>query len=98
MPRTRAPYPLEFRREAVQLVRSSGKSIKQIADDLGVTDQTLRNWIAQAEVDVGAREGIKTDEREELRRLRREVRILREEREILKKAASFFARESEPSR
>jgi transposase len=98
MPRTRPPYPLEFRREAVQLLRSSGKSPKEIATDLGVSDQTLRNWATQEDVDVGRREGAKSEELEELRRLRRENRILREEREILKKAATFFARESEQNR
>jgi transposase len=67
----------------------------QVALDLGVSNQTLRNWIKQADVDAGRREGLTTDEREELRRLRRENRTLLQEREILKKAAAFFARESE---
>ena len=74
---------------------SSERSIAQVARDLGVSDQTLRNWIKQADVDAGKREGLTTDEREELRRLRRENRTLLQEREILKKAAAFFARESE---
>jgi transposase len=89
------PYPPEFRREAVQLTRTSGRSIAQVARDLGVSNQTLRNWIKQADVDAGKREGLTTDEREELRSLRRENRTLLQEREILKKAAAFFARESE---
>lgn len=95
MPPTKPPYPPEFRREAVQLVRTSDRSIAQVARDLGVSDQTLRNWIKQADVDAGKREGLSTEEREELRRLRRENRTLLQEREILKKAAVFFARESE---
>jgi transposase len=95
MPRSRPPYPPEFRREAVELVRSSGRSLKQIARDLGVSEQTLRNWVRQVEVDAGKREGLTSDERDELRRLRREVRVVAEERDILKKAAAFFAKESE---
>ena len=95
MPPTKSPYPPEFRREAVQLVRTSDRSIAQVARDLGVSDQTLRNWIKQADVDAGKCEGLTTEEREELRRLRRENRTLLQEREILKKAAVFFARESE---
>lgn len=95
MPPTKPPYPPEFRREAVQLARSAERSIAQVARDLGVSDQTLRNWIKQADVDAGRREGLTSEEREELRRLRRENRTLLQEREILKKAAAFFARESE---
>jgi len=95
MPRTKPPYPPEFRREAVELARSSGKPIAQVARDLGVSGQTLHTWIKQSDVDAGKREGLTTEEREELRRLRRENRTLVQEREILKKAAAFFARESE---
>jgi transposase len=98
MPRTRPPYPEQFRREAVELVRRSGQPVKEIAKDLGVTEQSLRNWVKQYEVDVGARHGLSSDEREELRRLRRENRKLREEREILAKATAFFATESDRSR
>jgi transposase len=77
----------EFKAEAVLLARSSPeRSIRQLAYELGIADQTLRNWIRQVEIDRGEREGLTTQEREELRRLRRENRILREEREILKKA------------
>ena len=98
MPRSRPPYPEQFRREAVELARTSGRTIKEIAADLGVTEQSLRNWVKQQEVDVGKRPGISSDEREELRRLRRENRVLREEREILKKAAAFFVKESDQTR
>jgi transposase len=88
-----APYPLEFRREAVALLKGSGKSVPQLAAELGVSPQSLRNWARQIDVDEGKAAGLTSDEREELRRLRREGRTLAEEREILKKAAAFFAKE-----
>ena len=88
-----APYPLEFRQEAVALLRRSGKSVPQLASELGISPQSLRNWARQIDVDEGRRDGLSSDEREELRRLRREVRTLTEEREILKKAAVFFAKD-----
>jgi transposase len=93
MPKT-PPYSSEFRAEAVRLLRSSGRPIPQLSKELGVSEQSLRNWSRQVEVDDGRAPGLTTDEREELRRLRREVKTLAEEREILKKAAAFFARES----
>lgn len=98
MPQTKPPYPRQFRAEAVRLVRESGKPMAQIARDLGVSVESLRNWTRQAEIDAGEREGLTTAEREELTRLRRENRILREEREILKKAAAFFAKETDRTR
>ena len=88
------PYPLEFRREAVALLKSSGKSAPQLAGELGISPQSLRNWSRQIDVDAGQAAGLSSDEREELRRLRRELKIVTEEREILKKAAAFFAKDS----
>ncbi len=94
MPRTRPPYPEEFRREAVELVRS-GRSMRDVAESLGVSAQTLRNWSKQIDVDAGRREGLSSDDQEELSKLRRRVRVLEQEREILKKAAAFFAKEND---
>ena len=98
MSKSRAPYPVEFRKEAVQLARTSGRPNAKIARDLGMTAETLRIWLKQVAVDEGRAEGLTTEERDELRRLRRDNRILREEREILKKAAAFFAKESDTTR
>ncbi len=92
-PSHRAPYPPEFRARAIDLVRASGLRPAQVARDLGITPETLRLWLKQAAIDAGERAGLTTDERTELARLRREVVVLREEREILKKAAAFFAQE-----
>jgi len=89
------PYPEEFKREAVELLRSSGRPLAQVARELGVSTESLRLWRKQAEIDAGERDGLSSDERAELRELRREVRVLRQERELLKKAAAFFAKESE---
>jgi transposase len=89
-----APCPIEFRREAVALLKSSGKTVPQLAAELGISPQSLRNWSRQIDVDEGKASGLTSDEREELRRLRRELRTVTEEREILKKAAAFFAKES----
>ncbi len=72
---------------------SSDKSLARISRELDVAEQTLRNWRKQEEIDEGEREGLSTDEKEELRRLRRENKILRQEKEVLRKAAAFFARE-----
>ena len=88
------PYPPEFRREAVELYRGAGRPLSEIAAGLGISTETLRVWVRQAEIDAGEREGLSSGEREELRRLRRENRVLQQERDLLKKAAAFFARES----
>jgi transposase len=96
VPRTRPPYPEEFKREAIELVRLTGKSVRQVATDLGISEASLRGWIKQADADAGKRPGgLSSEEREELRQLRRENRTLRMEREILKKAAAFFAKETD---
>jgi transposase len=89
-----APYPPEFREESVRLYRSSEKSISQVARELGISSESLRRWNQQAEIDAGERKGLTTEEHEELSRLRREVRVLKQERDFLKKAAAFFAREN----
>jgi transposase len=94
MPKAPPPYPPEFREEAVRLARTSGKSMREIAGDLGVSYETVRTWLKRHDVDDGNAPGIRSAEREELRKLRRENRILREEREILRKAAAYFARET----
>jgi len=96
MPRTRPPYPAEFKMEAVRLLRARARTPRQLAVELGCSEQTLRNWLRQDELDRGVREdGLTTEERAELVRLRRENRVLQQEKEILRKAAVFFARETD---
>ncbi|MGH2450861.1 MAG: transposase [Candidatus Limnocylindria bacterium] len=88
MPKGRPPYPTEFRANAVRLLRSSGKSQRDLARELGISANSLREWATRTDLDAGRRtDGLTSDEREELGRLRRQVRVLTEEREILVKAA-----------
>jgi len=95
MGKSHPPYAPEFRVETVRLVRSSGRSMAQIARELEVSSETLRLWRKQADINDGLRhDGLTTEETEEVRRLRREIKTLREEREILLKAAAFFAKET----
>ena len=92
--RPRRTFTPEFKAQTVELVRASGKSISQVCLELDLTETAVRRWLAQADIDAGQREGLTTNEREELSRLRRENRVLREERDILRKAAAFFAKET----
>ena len=94
MPKPHAPYSAEFRRRLLDLVRA-GRTPESLSREFHVSAQSIRNWDRQADVDAGRRtDGLTTEERTELNRLRREVRVLREEREILKKAAAWFAKEN----
>ena len=96
VPKTRPAYPPEFRHEAVQMLRA-GRTPRELAESLGVSQQTLRNWRRQDQLDRHERDdGLTGDEREELRRLRRENARLKQERDLLKRAAAFFAAETEP--
>ena len=89
MPKTRPAYPEQFRREAIELLRA-GRTPRELAESLGVSQQTLRNWRRQDQLDHHER-----DDGDELRRLRRENVRLKQERDLLKRAAAFFAKETE---
>lgn len=94
MPKSHPPYPLEFCRRIIELVRS-GRSPEALSKEFEPTAQSIHNWVAQADRDEGRRtDGLTTEERKELVRLRRENKQLRMEREILSKAAAWFARET----
>ena len=92
--RRRRAFTAEYKAEVVALCRSSGQPLAAVARDLGLTATVVRRWVAQAEVDAGQRDGLTTAEREELSRLRKENRVLREERDVLKRATVFFALET----
>jgi transposase len=92
--KTRRLFSRQFKAETVALIRSSGRSVPQVCRDLDLAESVVRRWLAQADIDDGRRDGLTTAEREELTKLRRENRVLREERDILKKAAALFARET----
>lgn len=92
--RPRRSFTPEFKAEVVELCRAGDRSIGQVARDLGLTETAVRAWVRQADVDAGRRDGLSTAERQELTGLRKENRILREERDILKRATAFFAKET----
>jgi transposase-like protein len=93
--RPRRKFSDEFKRDAVEIVRSSDKSIAQVARELGIYDSTLGSWVKQDEINRGVRDGVTTSEREEVTELRRENARLRMERELLKRAVAFWVRESD---
>ena len=94
--RTRRKFTDEFKARAVRLVLREGQSVAQVGRDLDVVESVLHNWVRQAKVDQGKGPpgALTSEEREELARLRKEIRILKEEKEILRKAAAFFAKDS----
>jgi transposase len=92
--RPRRSFTQEFKTEVVDLVRQLGNTAASVARDLDLTETAVRAWVKQADIDDGRREGLTTAEREELARLRRENRVLREECDIRKRATAFFARET----
>ena len=95
MPRRREPYPPEFRQQMIELVKA-GRTPEELSREFEPTAQTIHDWVRQTDIDAGVRsDGLTSLEREELRRLRRENKQLRVEREILKKAAAWFARETD---
>lgn len=89
-----APHPPEFRRRAIDLARQPGARVAQVAKDLGISESGLRRWMSQDDVEAGRKEGLSSDERSELVRLRRELRVKEMEIEILKRASAYFAREN----
>ena len=92
--RPRRSFTPEFKAEVVELCRAGDRSIGQVARDLGLNETTIRNWVNQADIDDGVRDGVTSAERDEIARLRKENRRLREDRDILRRATAFFARET----
>ena len=92
--RPRRSFTKEFKAEVVELVRQDGTSVASVSRDLDLTATAVAAWVKQADIDDGDRNGLTSEERAELARLRKEVRVLRQERDILKRATAFFARET----
>src|SRR5687767_3201595 len=92
--RQRRAFTPEFKADVVALCRAGDRSIGQVARDLDLTETAVREWVKQQDIDDGRRDGLTTGEREELARLRKENRVLREERDLLKRATAFFAKET----
>ena len=90
--RSRRRFTKEFKSETVALIRHTGKSIAEVCRDMGLPGSSVHRWLAQAEIDSGQRDGLTTTEREELSRIRRELRVVREERDVLAKAIAFFTK------
>jgi len=93
--RRRGRYPKEFRRDVAALVLDQHRTVVDVAREMGLVEQTVGNWVRQERIDRGEREGLSSEEREELSQLRRENRQLRIERDLLKKATAFWVRESD---
>ena len=98
MPKSRPPYPPEYRAELVRLVREEGRSPTELAREFEPSAQSIANWVAQADIDAGRTDGLTTDEKAELKRLRSENRVLKMEKDLLEKAAAFFAAKNPPTR
>jgi transposase len=94
--RPRRQFSDEFKRDAVELVRTTGRPIAQVADELGLYDSTLGNWVRQAEIDDGEREGLNSEDRARMRELEAENAKLRMERDLLKRTVAFWVKESTP--
>jgi len=92
--RSRRKFTKEFKAETVALIRRSGKSIAEVCREMGLSESSVHRWLAQAEIDNGQRDGLTTAERDEVTRLKRELRVVREERDVLAKAIAFFTRET----
>ncbi len=93
--RRRGRYPKEFRRDAATLVIDQKRTVADVAKELGIVEQTLGNWVRQERIDRGEREGLSTEEREELGRLKREVKRLTMERDLLKRSVAFWVKEQD---